>query len=495
MAAFMNLVQRLRWRLTLSYTAVTIGALIVAELVLVAFLFGGVQYVRQSNFIPAALIRYMRSQAVQQVEGYLEDDEPDMEGLEMWVGRFTGTLAFEGQNPVETTTTPLPWQVLVVDDESMLLAVSSFGEIESPVGETFDGTTITGLAGPLQSALQGDDDVDELSTVRPETNTVIVAVPIRDESGNVIGAVAAIAAFPLGFQAYIRPTIVASLLSMMCFGLPVALVGTLFGFLTARNLVRRLEGLSMATVAWSQGDFSKIVIDDTRDELGELTRRMNLMAEQLQYLIDTRQEFATVEERNRIARDLHDSAKQQAYAAAAQLGAARSLYDLNREAAEGHLSEAEHLIDELRKELTGVIRKLRPVALQGKGLAPSLQEYAADWSRQTGIQVDIRLRGERVVPYEIERTMFRIAHEAFANIHRHSEASQVVVTLVYTNSSVTLNIADDGKGFDPNTTKSGVGLRSMRERAGLMGGTFTVRSAPGKGTLISVKCPLQSLEW
>ena len=146
------------------------------------------------------------------------------------------------------------------------------------------------------------------------------------------------------------------------------IVGTVFGFITARGLVGRLARLASATSSWSQGDFSVVVADTSQDELGQLARRLNRMAEQLQNMLDTRRELAVVEERNRLARDLHDSAKQQAFAASAQIGAARALIVRDPASADQHIAEAERLINALRKELSTLILELRPAALGDQGL-------------------------------------------------------------------------------------------------------------------------------
>jgi NarL family two-component system sensor histidine kinase LiaS len=255
--------------------------------------------------------------------------------------------------------------------------------------------------------------------------------------------------------------------------------------LAARGLVRRFNRLAEATLAWSKGDFTVLVQDSSGDELGQLAQRLNHMARQLEQLLDTRRELAIVEERNRLARDLHDSVKQQAFAAAAQLSAVKALLERDPVEAEPHVKEAERLIYELRQELTHLIQELRPAALQGKGLAPAVREYAADWSRQSGIELEIRVQGERSLPLDTEQAAFRIVQEALANIARHSRAHSAEIDLVYTGLDVTCTIRDDGIGFDPDKARDGFGLRSMRERANALGSTLEVKSVAGEGTRLS----------
>jgi NarL family two-component system sensor histidine kinase LiaS len=207
------------------------------------------------------------------------------------------------------------------------------------------------------------------------------------------------------------------------------------------------------------------------------------MAEQLQNLLQTRQELATLEERNRLARELHDSVKQQVFATAMQVGAARALVDQNPAASKENLAEAERLVRQAQQELTGLIRELRPAALEGKGLATALRDCVTDWSRQTHIPAELRVRGERPLPLPLEQALFRVAQEALTNTARHSRAGSVEVDLVWQGNLVTLTVSDDGRGFDPTEADSkGLGLQSMQERIAALGGHLEVNSKPGSGT-------------
>src|SRR5205807_4599506 len=129
---------------------------------------------------------------------------------------------------------------------------------------------------------------------------------------------------------------------------------------------RRLKNLTAAASRWSRGDFSTPAEDTSEDELGQVTQQLNLMAEQVQNLLQARQKLATLEERNRLARDLHDSVKQQVFAVAMQIGATRLLIQRDTAAAEVRLNEAQKLVRQAQQELTSLIRELRPVALEGK---------------------------------------------------------------------------------------------------------------------------------
>jgi NarL family two-component system sensor histidine kinase LiaS len=267
------------------------------------------------------------------------------------------------------------------------------------------------------------------------------------------------------------------------------LIGTVFGSVTSRGLVRRLEVLNSAASAWGQGDFTVTVDDTASDEIGQLARGMSRMAGQIRDLMQARQDLATLEERSRLARDLHDSVKQQAFATTMTLGTAKSWRERDPEAAWELIDEAEDLSYEVQQELAGLIHELRPVRLEGKGLAAALQESAQRWSRQTGIEATVVIRGEHAVPPDIEQALYRLAQEALANVSKHAEARQVEVELACTENAITLEVADDGRGFDPAAAAGkGLGLRSMRERIESLGGELTVDSAPGTGTRIVARC-------
>jgi signal transduction histidine kinase len=211
--------------------------------------------------------------------------------------------------------------------------------------------------------------------------------------------------------------------------------------------------------------------------------------EELQSAQRRLQDMAIAEERNRLARDLHDSAKQQAFALSAQLDAAQSLIQRDPSAAETHLQRADQLADNLRQELANLILQLRPPEIGPDGLPAALRRYATEWSKQSNIEAVVEARDERALPPAAAEALLRVTQEALANVARHSRACHVDIQLIYTPGMILVNVVDDGKGFDPLQTKAGVGTRSMRERvSALPYGTFTLDSAPGRGTRVTAQC-------
>jgi NarL family two-component system sensor histidine kinase LiaS len=318
---------------------------------------------------------------------------------------------------------------------------------------------------------------------------MLVAAPVEDDGGQTVGAVLVVARLPN----LTGPLFIGTAVGALALAVPAAILGMIFGFLTAWGLTRRLGRLARAAQAWSRGDFSVVVKDRSKDEIGQLSRELNAMAAQLENLLQARGELATLEARNRFARDLHDSVKQQVFATSFQIAAARALIEDDTEAAEAHLAQADELVRQAQKELNVLIQEMRPAALEGKGLAGALRDYVRGWSQRAEIPAEVHVRGEREAPLQVEQALFRVAQEALANVARHSGANKAEVDLIYTADTLTLEVSDDGRGFDPaQDPGEGFGLQSIRERLMRLGGRVEVESAPDEGTRITCVCPLDA---
>ena len=473
--------RRLRWKLTLSYTLVTVLALLMAELLLVAAFIA----LLSSPILPGFVVQELKETVVPRVEPALSETPPDTEALreemrqETWLS-FDGGNLEQGAGSSDPALGPGDGYLFVVDDEQRLLASDREPEGIAE-GEHLDTGPFPGLELILTAALGGEEDPWSLQARSPNDRQLYTVAPVKDDQGRVLGAV--IAAFGL-------PDL--TILTLVLFGVgavaltvPAAIIGTVFGFVTAWSLTRRLRRLAGAARAWSQGDFSVTARDRSKDELGQLSRELNGMAGQLENLLETKGELATLEARNRFARDLHDSVKQQVFATSLQIAAARAMIEQDKEAAGTHLAQAEELVGLAQKELNVLIHQMRPAALEGKGLSVALRDYVADWSRRSEISAEVHVQGEREAPLEVEQAIFRVAQEALANVARHSGAKSVEVDLVYDADRLMLRVADDGHGFDPaRATGDGFGLRSMSERLVKLGGHVDVESAPGEGTRV-----------
>ncbi len=483
--------RRLRWKLTLSYTLVAVVTLLVVELfaasLLTAFL--------SSDLLPSLIVQQSKDSVAERFEPYLDQKPPDIEGLRREVNSFFdlespgsrpgGNSPSSGEPANDIVVDPNEVSMFVVDDEQKLLAVSPRIEGFSE-GDRFDAANLKGLPPILNAALDGEADSGKLSD-RMSGGRLLMAAPLEGGNGEVIGAVVVTSNTPnLTATVLVVIGVIALLLLI-----PAAFLGGLFGFLTAWGLTRRIGRLAGAAQSWSQGDFSVTTIDHSKDELGQLSRELNGMAAELDTLLQTRGELATLEARNRFARDLHDSVKQQVFATSMQIATARALIHQKPENAEGHLEQAHELVQQAQKELNVLIHEMRPAALEGKGLPQALREYAAGWSKRTEIPTEVHVRGEREIPLEVEQALFRVAQESLANVAKHSSAEKAEIDLMYTTENVTLRVTDDGKGFDPaSNSEEGFGLRSMHERLVKLGGQVNVESETGVGTTITGFIPL-----
>ena len=208
-------------------------------------------------------------------------------------------------------------------------------------------------------------------------------------------------------------------------------------------------------------------------------------------LFEQTKDLAVMEERNRLARDLHDSAKQKAFAALAQLGTANGIIRTKPEGVIPHLNEAETLVYEVIQELTFLIQEIYPIALQEKGLPTTLREYVFEWENRNDAVVNLTVQNERPLPLEVEQAVYRFIQEALANVSRHSKAGRVDISVVYNPESLQVIVADDGHGFDMNQKAKGMGFRSMRERISSIRGTVQIQSAPGQGTRLIAQLPIK----
>jgi NarL family two-component system sensor histidine kinase LiaS len=271
-----------------------------------------------------------------------------------------------------------------------------------------------------------------------------------------------------------------------------------FGLITTHYLVAPLKIINTAADAWSRGEFSTIAGGGSTDELGQLARRLNLMAKDLQGLIALRQELATMEERNRLARDLHDTVKQQVFAMAMQIGAAQRMLDGANGASpeiKKRLTEAEKLARQAQYELVVIINELQPMDRAGKDFEQVLRESVEDWSRQSGVAAEVNFKRLSAAPRSVQQTFFRIVQEALANVARHSHATRAVIQVSVDQEGAILSITDDGAGFDPGKTSGGMGLQNMRERAeALPGGWFELEVAEAKGVRVTAGCHISTIK-
>lgn len=213
-----------------------------------------------------------------------------------------------------------------------------------------------------------------------------------------------------------------------------------------------------------------------------------------QLLVQAR-EAGVMDERHRMAREIHDTLAQGLTGIITQLQAAEQV-DRDDPAWRRHASAATALARESLTEARRSVQALRPEPLESARLPEALADVVARWSALHDVAVQVTTTGEpRPMHPEVEVTLLRTAQEALANVSKHARARRVGLTLNYMEDLVTLDVRDDGIGFEPGATPAtgGFGLTAMHQRVARLSGTLEIESEPGDGTAISANLPALSV--
>jgi signal transduction histidine kinase len=203
-------------------------------------------------------------------------------------------------------------------------------------------------------------------------------------------------------------------------------------------------------------------------------------------------EAAGQEERHRLARELHDSVKQQIYAIQAAAATVEARFDSDAPGARAALDRLRESGREAMAEMEAMLDSLRATTLTNAGLVEALKKQGEALQFRTGARVAFEigpLPPDAVLAPGAQQAIFKVAQEAFANIGRHARATHATVRLALDGARLVLRIEDDGAGFVPASPAAGMGLANMRERAAAYGADFEVRSQPGAGTTVVLSMP------
>jgi two-component system sensor histidine kinase UhpB len=205
-------------------------------------------------------------------------------------------------------------------------------------------------------------------------------------------------------------------------------------------------------------------------------------------------ELAASQERAHLARELHDSVTQALFSMGLTIRSLELLMVENPEAGRAKLTELRELQKDALAEMRTLIFELRPASLETDGLAQALRHHATAVQGRTGLSIDFDAEPIERMELPVEEALYRIGQEALHNVVKHANASRAAIRIRGAGSQVRLEVLDDGTGFDPEAVPRGhLGLIGMRQRADLVGGEMTVRSAPGRGTKILVSVPLANV--
>ncbi len=209
-------------------------------------------------------------------------------------------------------------------------------------------------------------------------------------------------------------------------------------------------------------------------------------------LFEASRELSVIEERNRLARELHDAMTQNLFSLSLTAEAAGGLVRSDPARAEAEIDHVRRLARETQAELRSLIFELRPPRLEADGLVATVGKDLEVLGRAHGLKAELRVHGTPVLASTAEMELYRIVQEALNNAVRHARAASVAVDVDTTDGTVTITVRDDGVGFDPAARairERRLGLTSMRERAESLGGTLTIETAPRSGTTVRVEVP------
>jgi signal transduction histidine kinase len=259
-------------------------------------------------------------------------------------------------------------------------------------------------------------------------------------------------------------------------GLPLVLVYTVVYFLLAAfiAIIREAETARQASL--------------------KQQTELKIAHQQLQVYTEQAEELAVLQERNRVARSLHDSVTQTLFTLNLSAESVRILIDRDILKAKKQLDEMQDLAKSALFEMRSLIFELRPTAAMEVGLVPALRQHAIILNRQHGLKVLLLIPEEPEISKKQAQQLFRITQEALNNVVKHAQTDKATVQIIEEPQRLKLIIEDQGKGFTPievNIKGKNIGLSSMRERAEMIGGTLLIDSKPGEGTRVSFDLTLR----
>jgi signal transduction histidine kinase len=279
-------------------------------------------------------------------------------------------------------------------------------------------------------------------------------------------------------------------------------IGLVLGVWTSHQVARRLQRALEVSRAWLRGNLSLRIADSIADDMGLLAQQLDSLAEHLEQdeqdveelrernarLTDQVRALTVVEERNRLARELHDSVKQHLFSLAMTASGARARFDALRDMppdVSEMVQEIETTAQAAQREMTRLIEDLKPSSLQDQRLAEALNDYTLLFGAREHLLIYLEMQGnDALLPPPVAEALYRVAQEALHNVARHARATRVDVHLRCIPELVALTIRDNGVGFDTSQAQRGLGLANMQERVMDVGGRLTVESQTGTGTTV-----------
>ncbi|KKO50881.1 sensor histidine kinase [Paenibacillus sp. DMB20] len=291
--------------------------------------------------------------------------------------------------------------------------------------------------------------------------------------------------------------------------LPIALGGA-YGFFQGYRVKRRLDHVRETLITWEKGGVTSAVMPDMgEDEVGRLGEQLGRISKRWEEQVTSLQRLSTnnaqlaeqarmtaiVEERQRLARELHDAVSQQLFAISMTATAVGRTLEKDFGKAQRQVALIEEMAAVAQSEMRALLLHLRPVYLEGKALEQGLRELIREL--QIKVPMEITLEMEEGIPLVkgVENHLFRIIQEAMSNTLRHAKADRMDIRIQRKQNTVRVTLRDDGIGFELDEKKqTSYGLSTMEERVTELGGSIQIITASGKGTRIEISVPLMDEE-
>lgn len=295
---------------------------------------------------------------------------------------------------------------------------------------------------------------------------------------------------------------------LYCF-ITMALLGLYFGLKGSYLIKGRLGDILLFVSTLRSGKFSERIITYEKDEIGLITDELNQLSEYLQEQVYSLQKLAEektelsksaraaaiMEERQRLARDLHDVVSQQLFALSMMSSACLRQFDQGREQAKQQLEQISDIAVKAQGEMRALLLHLRPVQLSGETLCDGIIKLIYELKEKTNLEFDASIDEIDNISQAAEEHIFRIIQEGVSNILRHADATKVKLSLTEKNAYIHLFIGDNGKGFNIQQERmASYGLKTMRERCEQIGGIYNIRSKENEGTYIEIRIPVKRRE-
>ncbi|WP_152400172.1 sensor histidine kinase [Paenibacillus cellulositrophicus] len=287
---------------------------------------------------------------------------------------------------------------------------------------------------------------------------------------------------------------------------PIGL-GAIFGFYQSYRVKMKLERLRETLLSWEKGNVARSVPELGGDEVGRLGEQLGRISKKWEEQVNSLQRLSTnnaqlaeqarisaiIEERQRLARELHDAVSQQLFAISMTATAVGRTLEKDFDKAQRQVALIEEMAAVAQSEMRALLLHLRPVYLEGKPLEQGLGELIKELKVKVPMEIVFEMdKGIHLVK-GIENHLFRIIQEAMSNTLRHAKADKMEIRIHQKKDMVWVMLRDDGQGFELNETKqASYGLSNMQERVNEIGGSIQIITAPGKGTRIEITVPIVS---